>query len=210
MVGSQGRSPTVTVYTDAGDGVAQAQVLQIPKTRDEMAALMAQRSALSDQLDQLKDQRGDLIDQLRSAPSEARPGLEAQLNVVSNQIVDLQRQVNLMGREIAGSSPDLIAMTRDDSNSGQPGTFEDGVFIGVASSVGSMIFLLLVGRWIWKRFVRDDSPRARTLPSADSERLQRLENGIEAMAIEIERISEGQRFVTKLLSQSKGYESVPR
>jgi hypothetical protein len=36
--------------------------------------------------------------------------------------------------------------------------------------------------------------------STDSARLQRIEQAIEAMAIEVERISEGQRFTTKLLA----------
>ncbi len=35
-----------------------------------------------------------------------------------------------------------------------------------------------------------------------NDRLERLEQGVEAIAIEIERVSEGQRFVTKLLSES--------
>jgi hypothetical protein len=35
---------------------------------------------------------------------------------------------------------------------------------------------------------------------ASSARLDRLEQGMEAIAIEIERISEGQRFVTKVLT----------
>ncbi|MCC6930840.1 MAG: hypothetical protein IT359_17755 [Gemmatimonadaceae bacterium] len=34
-----------------------------------------------------------------------------------------------------------------------------------------------------------------------SQRLDRIEQAIEAMAVEVERISEGQRFVTKLLSE---------
>ena len=37
-------------------------------------------------------------------------------------------------------------------------------------------------------------------PAAD-ERLQRLEQAVDAIAIEIERVSEGQRFVTKLLTE---------
>ena len=36
---------------------------------------------------------------------------------------------------------------------------------------------------------------------ASSERLQRIEQAIDAMAIEIERISEGQRFTTRLLAE---------
>ena len=39
----------------------------------------------------------------------------------------------------------------------------------------------------------------RGLASSD-ERLARVEQAVEAIAIEVERISEGQRFVTKLLS----------
>lgn len=36
---------------------------------------------------------------------------------------------------------------------------------------------------------------------ADAARLERIEIAIEAMAVEVERISEGQRFVTKLLAE---------
>jgi hypothetical protein len=35
------------------------------------------------------------------------------------------------------------------------------------------------------------------------ERLERMERGIEAIAIEVERISEGQRFVTNLMAESR-------
>ena len=208
VVGPQGKTPTVRVYTDAGD--VQGQVLHIPKTHDEMMALMAQRSALNDQLGELKDQRGEITDQLRSAPSEAHPGLQVQLTDLSSQIVDLQRQINLIGREMAGASPDLIAMTHEQHDSDQPGSFADGVFVGAAGGVVGLTFVLLLGRWIWRKFVRDDVPSARALPAPDSERLQRLENGMEAIAIEIERISEGQRFVTKLMTDSRGVESAPR
>ena len=39
------------------------------------------------------------------------------------------------------------------------------------------------------------------LDVGSAERLQRIEHAIDAMAIEIERISEGQRFTTRLLSE---------
>ena len=37
--------------------------------------------------------------------------------------------------------------------------------------------------------------------SSSDERLARVEQAVEAIAIEIERVSEGQRFVTKLLNE---------
>ena len=40
------------------------------------------------------------------------------------------------------------------------------------------------------------------LPREVSDRLERMEHAIESIAVEVERISEGQRFTTKLLSES--------
>ncbi len=43
--------------------------------------------------------------------------------------------------------------------------------------------------------------RTASLPPASEERLARMEQAIDSIAIEIERISEGQRFTTRLLSE---------
>lgn len=40
-------------------------------------------------------------------------------------------------------------------------------------------------------------------------RLERIEQAVEAMAVEIERISEGQRFVTKLLAERERANILP-
>ncbi len=48
----------------------------------------------------------------------------------------------------------------------------------------------------------------RELASMDS-RLARIEQAVEAVSIEVERISEGQRFTTKLLSDRTQVEPVP-
>jgi hypothetical protein len=42
------------------------------------------------------------------------------------------------------------------------------------------------------------------VPLEVSQRLERMEQAIEAVAIEVERISEGQRFTTRLLSEGRG------
>jgi hypothetical protein len=56
----------------------------------------------------------------------------------------------------------------------------------------------------WKRYTgRGKAPVAVPESAASSARLERMERGIEAIAIEVERISEGQRFVTNLLAESK-------
>jgi hypothetical protein len=41
------------------------------------------------------------------------------------------------------------------------------------------------------------------IPPEVTNRLERIERAVEAVAVEVERISEGQRFTTKLLSEGK-------
>ena len=41
-------------------------------------------------------------------------------------------------------------------------------------------------------------------------RLERIEHAIDAMSVEVERIAEGQRFTTKLLSERAAAEGAPR
>jgi hypothetical protein len=42
------------------------------------------------------------------------------------------------------------------------------------------------------------------LPPEVASRLERMEQAIDTIAVEVERITEGQRFTTKLLSEGKG------
>ncbi len=52
----------------------------------------------------------------------------------------------------------------------------------------------------WLRRKEHQAMMAPPNPLAD-DRLARIEHAVEAMAVEIERISEGQRFVTRLLAE---------
>ena len=47
----------------------------------------------------------------------------------------------------------------------------------------------------------DKNPR---IPSEVADRLERMERAIDSIAVEVERITEGQRFTTKLLSEVRG------
>jgi hypothetical protein len=50
----------------------------------------------------------------------------------------------------------------------------------------------------------DAESRNPRLPTEVTERLERMEHALDSVALEVERISEGQRFTTKLLSEGKG------
>ena len=73
-------------------------------------------------------------------------------------------------------------------------------------SVLSIIFVLFplaagLGRAIFRRANKPGVPPQVLTETA--QRLEHLESAVDAIAIEIERISEGQRFVTKLLSEGQ-------
>jgi hypothetical protein len=55
----------------------------------------------------------------------------------------------------------------------------------------------------YSRRMDADSKNPR-IPSEVAARLERMEQTLEAVAIEVERITEGQRFTTKLLSEGRG------
>lgn len=72
-----------------------------------------------------------------------------------------------------------------------------GMFMIVAIVLGIPIV-----RMMSKRL---DARTATPLSSSDTTaRLERIEHAIDAMAVEVERIAEGQRFTTKLLSERSG------
>ncbi|HUQ20290.1 MAG TPA: hypothetical protein VM099_11815 [Gemmatimonadaceae bacterium] len=67
----------------------------------------------------------------------------------------------------------------------------------------AMIIAIVVGRPMVKAIsakVENESRHPQVPPEVMS-RLERIEQAVDAIAVEVERISEGQRFTTKLLSE---------
>jgi hypothetical protein len=69
-----------------------------------------------------------------------------------------------------------------------------------------MIVAIVLGIPIVRMMSRRMDARVAAPPSSSetNARLERIEHAIDAMAVEVERIAEGQRFTTKLLSERAG------
>jgi len=65
----------------------------------------------------------------------------------------------------------------------------------VISSIAALVAIGVGARYVWKRTTRATLPAQR----ADNDRLQRIEEAVDTIALEIERMSEAQRFTAKLL-----------
>jgi len=61
--------------------------------------------------------------------------------------------------------------------------------------------VMVIGMPLARAYARRLENAPTGVPSDVTARLQRMEQAIDAIAVEVERISEGQRFTTKLLSE---------
>ena len=73
-----------------------------------------------------------------------------------------------------------------------------------------MIVAIVVGLPYVRGMVRrwDREGVAPPIPNDVSARMERMEHAIDAIALEVERISEGQRFTTKLLSETRNANAI--
>jgi hypothetical protein len=172
-------------------------------TKQDVAVLRARRAELSDQLESATRRRRSLADQVRHADGVGRAGLESQLAVLNQRIVHLESQIDETGQRLASpQAQQYNAETRPAQSFGPQFPFQrfdpTPVAICFVLFVMSPIALSL-SRLFWKR----GSRKYAMAPAApdSTERLERIEQAVDAIAIEVERVSEGQRFVTRLLSE---------
>jgi len=191
-------APLKTIRTVGADG--KEITLAVPRTIEEMQELMARRDQLSEQLTSVTNRRQNLVAELRASPDgAARTGLEDRMKVLDARILQLERDLASTGQQVAAAPSDLVQVTEIANNNSSGDDFGEGLAAGIFPTAA--FFLLILGFRRWRRKRRGPKP-AVTLNDANAERLERLEQGMEAIAIEIERVSEGQRFVTKLLSEA--------
>jgi hypothetical protein len=81
-----------------------------------------------------------------------------------------------------------------------------GPEIAVPLGFFATAIVLAVGVPLARAYSRRMDAQARNpqIPSEVAARLERMEQAIDSVALEVERISEGQRFTTKLLSEGRG------
>jgi hypothetical protein len=192
-------TPTATRSITVIGADGKSQTLTIPGTEGDMQALMARRRELSDQLTSVSDRRHELSMELIGADAGARAGLQARIAVLDKRILQLENDLALTGSQLAAAPSNLIDITEFARNEPQGDQFPEGVAVGgfSAFAIASIVYAL-TRRRRWGRSSRS-APALQDTESA--QRLERLERGMDAIAVEIERISEGQRFVTKLLAE---------
>jgi len=162
-------------------------------------ALKAQRRELGNQLENLEDRRRDLSQRLEEpmVGGADRKGLEGRITEMDERISAIDKQISQSEAMIAQQAavPGAVVERREPPRQGPP---EEAFILG-----GMFIMIVLLplsiamARRIWRRGVATITK----LPAELTERLSRLEQGMDAVAVEVERIGEGQRYMARLMGE---------
>jgi hypothetical protein len=166
----------------------------------------AQRRELNNQLDELQSTRREITSQLEdvSAGSPERTPLEARMTDIDSRIANVDKMLASNATDIskAAAIPGAVVEQPRVINQGAP---EEAYVLGG-------LFMILVffplsvafARRIWRR----SSAAVAAFPREFGDRLLRMEQAVEATAVEVERIGEGQRFLTRLFTEGEGSRSL--
>jgi hypothetical protein len=187
----------------AGRGDAAVKALQ---TRAELDAIVRQRSELRDQLRILEDRRTQLSAQRRVSEQSQRGVLDQRIQALDERIPRIEREIlqadeviaKGVGRTGVLEPPPAIPPTENVAVI--PGGFaspELGVALERVLVVEGFGFVL-IGFVAWRSLRRLERRLTGTGP--DAGHAARLQQSVDSIAVEVERISENQRYVTKLLA----------
>jgi hypothetical protein len=164
--------------------------------------LKAQRNELNGQLEGLQNTRQGINNELEEMPASApqRPGLEARVKDIDTRISAVDQMIAGNAAQIAQAAavPGAVVQPPERIIQGPP---ED---VYVLSGLFMVIVLLPLSIALARRIWRRSSAVVTSFPREIAERLSRMEQAVEATAVEVERIGEGQRFLTRLFTEGEG------
>ncbi len=197
-------APGAPVGTPApAEGPALGVFTQVPRTASDVSSLRSQRSELSRQLSSATGRREELAEELEKATSAAnRAGIEARLRLLDERILQIERDISTTGQLLA-RAPGSITVDPSPPPGSNSFNMELTPIVAILSVFVFAPIAIAYSRRIWNR---GGAKVESALERDNAERLRRLESAVDSIAIEMERVSEGQRFVTKLLAETKGRE----
>lgn len=200
--------PTPTALPQAAQAqtVTQPWVINeadVPRTGEQVEAMRIRQSDLRRELQDAAERRVSIMGRMREAPANAIGGLEARLAEVDNRILNIEREISrnaaLMNRAPAQA---ILAGTEQGPDPAMIANRLANDIIPIVAIVSVFVFAPIafsIARFFWRR--GSNAPRVAPPDHATQQKLEHLQQAVDTIAIEIERISEGQRFVTRVLNE---------
>ena len=178
----------------------QAQVRVFDEAGTQLGALRAKVNELRLRASDLAVKKNQLNER------RSRLGADVDPSAIEKQVADVEHEFAATHIQIDATNQQIhdIEMARDAGHTATivqpaPESFprpQDIITMWTSGVVLLLPFVLVLARRLWVRGVRREP-----LDLENSPRLQRIEQAVESIAIEVERIGEAQRFTTRLLAE---------
>lgn len=179
----------------------------IASAYDVYQAFRAQRRVLGGQLEGLQSQRDDISRELQqeTITGADRKGLEQRITQLDERITALDKQIADADVQVAKAAavPGAAVDPPEPPRTGPP---EE---VWVLGTIFMLVVLLPMSIAYARRVWRRGAQIVTNIPKELTDRMMRVEQTVEASAIEIERIGEGQRFMTRVLTEGPSAHAVP-
>jgi hypothetical protein len=167
-----------------------------------------QRDELNNQMDRLKDERRDIVNRLSGGENlnaADRAGLEKRVTSIDARMDALDQQIAVADQQVANAAaiPGAIVERPPEIRHGPP----EEVFVlgGIFMCVAIMPISIAYARRIWRR----SAAAVAAIPADLMERFTQIDQAVESIAVEVERIGEGQRFITRVLAEQGSRAALP-
>lgn len=204
--------------------LTERQAAERAQVEGQLEGLTLQRSELQSQLGQLQRRRNQLDEQRQVASQAQRPAIESQMADIdaraaridqrllslNDQIAAaLERRTAIAGGQAgaqAGSQGNQPRVIRIPEISIPPINIDRGQRRDDMRQIGGImaaeaVTLVLIGVLAWRAGMKRMRDQFDRVFAAQSQQMNQLQQAVDVIGIEVERISEGQRYVAKVLSE---------
>ena len=199
----QGQTPLPPVQPVAPVAAARS----APSAAAIYEGFRAQRRELSNQLDELENTRRDITSQLSGldvGDADRKP-LQDRLTDIDSRIKAVDQMVAANASQLAQAAAVPGAVVEQPPPPPREGPPEEAwVLGGIFLIVAVFPLSVAMARRIWRR----SAAAVASLPRDIADRLLRMEQAIESTAVEVERIGEGQRFITRLFTEGESAKAI--
>jgi cell division protein FtsB len=215
---AQPRQPTEPAQpTQAKVGVPtnQAELNSLGLLREEFRSQIRSTTQLRQELTNQIAQASALNDGASVAKLQARVrALDTRSATLEERILQVDdAMTNAIARGVASTEVEaVVAVPAMPGVPGVPPVFERRGPVGedIASIVlGMTLLFTLIGVLIHRRAWRRAEKQFATVGPGNRAELQQLQQAVDVIAVEVERISEGQRYVSKLLNERLDVTALP-
>jgi uncharacterized protein (DUF3084 family) len=186
-----------------------------PQTEAEISALTAQRAELQSQLGSLARRRNQADEQRHVVDAATRRALEGEIRQIDARVQGINAQVRVLDDRIAagigrlaehqalmqgpqGPQQPTIVIPPGFGAFGRPGLQpkEVAAIVGIEA-----LGFVLVIYTVWRVGLKRMRAEVARIGAEQSRRFEQVQQALDVIGVEVERISEGQRYVAKVLGE---------